>query len=44
MYNAMLDMAMVRKQIYIETEQQRTLKKVARQTGNTEAGMPWTNT
>jgi predicted DNA-binding protein len=30
-------MAMVRKQIYIEIEQQRTLRKVARQTGKTEA-------
>jgi predicted DNA-binding protein len=30
-------MAMVRKQIYIEAHQQRTLRKVARQTGRTEA-------
>ena len=28
---------MVRKQIYIEAHQQRTLRKVARQTGKTEA-------
>jgi hypothetical protein len=30
-------MAMVRKQIYIESHQERTLKRVARQTGKTEA-------
>jgi hypothetical protein len=30
-------MAMIRKQIYIESHQERTLKRVARQTGKTEA-------
>jgi predicted DNA-binding protein len=30
-------MAMIRKQVYIGPEQQRTLKKLARQTGKTEA-------
>ena len=30
-------MAMIRKQVYIKPEQQKTLKKLARQTGKTEA-------